>query len=830
MAEIEDNSIPASERGPVVDTNLGNFDLSDVQEEIDELVRPADDNPASSSMISSLLSSMAATNGALDNAAPEGKLPLSDFTNSDQTSTGLPLTDLPESVTLPFLGDVTFAGDISNIVGSIESLRNSSFLQTTNETIDQSASSWSAEEIGAVAIVSVMVPFILLSNVFVIISVVRFRRLHTPTNYFITSLAAVDIFVALATPFGIMFEVFNFGGVEQAGDAVVCLIPNRVLMMACGVSVLTMATIAYDRHTALVSPLEYINVMTSRKVAIMVSVTWIYAAIIVWLPLMAGWYDLPTSSTPCSSNLIQGKAPILFLSAIFVPSCIAIFVCYFRIFMVARHHAKAIAAVEFAVHRHLQVKFIIKDTKYAKTLALVIGVFLILWLPYLTFVFVRAVSSSAFNKWIQTYLVLLTVFNSGINPWLYAFKNNELRAAFKRLFREFCRSKLCLPVDRRASLISAISGTPRLSRTDSRVASLVPEVTVYTINEKLRKSLEFLDEQNIENKHDGYDNVQRRQTDSAVAPCPYLYVKSALRSAASCSDLDSVKVAGSDSGQPGPRSRSFSVDFTLHDDSFPQDGTDSYEVPKLYLKLEPQDGDPGNNETSDYPCDTVNAHSSPSSPTSPVTRAPLTPSKSISFTPVYLQPPPPVPSSRRSSASSYTATSSVQTSSENAKNLQTPTPTAPLSTDYLPAQQLQQQQQPTHQPLRHTHSLAYVQESFLPNVTWEHYCPENLTDAIFHPFVQLPNNPNHSSSHSSTTHPSSHSSTTHPKDQQILTHTQSCPIFDPITTYNLHYPQIPEHRTTLSHHGKSNPHSNRLDFVSLVNREVENSCNRRYLV
>ncbi|CAL1527787.1 unnamed protein product, partial [Lymnaea stagnalis] len=310
-----------------------------------------------------------------------------------------------------------------------------------------------------------MVPFILCSNLLVIASVIRYRRLHTPTNYFITSLAAVDILVALALPFVVAIEVFHFGGADGPHDVVLCLLPNRVLMMACGVSVLTLAAIAYDRHTALVSPLEYVNIMTSRKVTVLVALTWIYSAFIVWLPLMIGWYDVPTELAPCSANLLKSGAPVLFLSAIFAPSCIAILVCYFRIFMVARHHAKAIAAVEFAVHRRLQVKFMIKDTKYAKTLALVIGVFLALWFPYLVYIFIQTVCPIRFDIWVTTYLILLAAFNSGINPWIYAFKNNEFRAAFKRMFKEFCKERFCAPVDRRASLVSTISTTPRLSRT-----------------------------------------------------------------------------------------------------------------------------------------------------------------------------------------------------------------------------------------------------------------------------------------------------------------------------------------------------------------------------
>ncbi|XP_059141813.1 uncharacterized protein LOC131929564 [Physella acuta] len=424
--------------------------------------------------------------------------------------------------------------------------------QTVNSTEDSvyiqpsDSDSWSAADVGAVTLVSLMVPFILCSNLLVFVSVVRYRRLHTPTNYFITSLAAVDILVSLAVPFFVVVEVFHFGGASGPQDVLLCLLPNRVLMMACGVSVLTLATIAYDRHTALVSPLEYINIMTTRKVMTLVTLTWVYSAFIVWLPLMVGWYDVPTELAPCSSDLLKGKASLLFLVAIFLPSCVAILVCYFRIFMVARHHAKAIAAMELAVHGRLQVKFMLKDTKYAKTLALVIGVFLALWFPYLIYIFALTISAIKFNIWLQTYLILLAVLNSGINPWIYAFKNNEFRAAFRRMLKECCSDRFCKPADRRPSLVSAISSTPRLSRTDSRMVSTLLETTLEVLNEKLKRGVNSPEDSGVEGSIKSSSEPRFAQVN-----------KKLRRQTASCCNLDSVKEL-----TPTKPSRRFSLDFS----------------------------------------------------------------------------------------------------------------------------------------------------------------------------------------------------------------------------------------------------------------------------
>lgn len=821
------------------------------EKDVLETVTPAGDlQDRSSNTIMSILSSPHKLSSLFSQEARTLSQPVTII--DEQSRTVSTLTKIPVQISLPALTNLTIPASVTNFMGDIESVTNSTpyFLGSTNVTMLESTSSWTAEEVGAVILVSLMVPFILLSNIFVIVCVVRFRRLHTPTNYFISSLAAVDIFVAMVTPFGVVVEVFNFSSGTGSGDVVFCLLPNRILMMACGVSVLTLANIAYDRYTALVSPLEYVNIMTSRKVGIMVSLTWIYSAVIVWLPLMAGWYDAPTDTDPCSANLIHGKAPLLFLSAIFVPSCVAIFVCYFRIFLVARHHAKAIATMESAVHRRLQVKFLIKDTKYAKTLALVIGVFLVLWLPYLIFIFVKTVSSVKFNIWVQTYLTLLTVFNSGINPWIYAFKNNELKAAFKRIVREFCRDKLCKNVHRRGSLVSAVSGTPRLSRTDSRMASIVPEVTVDSVSEKLKRSLASLDGCEHDNILHVYDNRACHETiaDEISPFSPQVCLKAPLRQAASCSNLNPANTAQIKDLMSKRKTRSFSVDFGVLDESSGQTDLDEggENIAHLYRQLDHPSGHVPTESVNHAP--TEAKYNIFSSSTKRATKTHHTTSTSLSSASSrYIPPPPPSSSSRRPSLSPSQHPSSSSRrpslspsqppSSSSRRPSLSPSQTSTLSLGQSSGESNHQHSSvsqiitPTHQPSffitatspqhhPHTQSLNCPKIALQSDVlSWR---DSQYQDVSLHPNFPLSHAP-------TATCPD----VTQSREPHPLSHTQSCPIFEPVTAYQLLFPQIWEHDgSSYSHQRKVTPYrlENCLDFVSLVHKEAEDSHTGRYLV
>lgn len=307
---------------------------------------------------------------------------------------------------------------------------------------------WNLKEIVGISVAAILVPFILGSNFLVIASVYKFRRLQVPTNYFMVSLAVADMFIALCIPFSTTVELYRF----DIHNVYLCLAPNRVLMSACGASILTLATIAYDRYQALEKPLEYITIMTAKKISILIGFSWTYSAFISWIPLLAKWH-IDIESRQCSFSLLHQHAHILLLAAVFAPACLAIFICYFRIYVIARHHARAIAAVENSLHYNLHMQYIMKDTKYAKTLAIVIGTFLSLWLPFQICLLTEMLTGVVVDDWVRNYVAYVAFLNSGLNPWVYAYKNYEFRAAFKRLFKEWC-GQCCDKNNRRQSVTS----------------------------------------------------------------------------------------------------------------------------------------------------------------------------------------------------------------------------------------------------------------------------------------------------------------------------------------------------------------------------------------
>ncbi|XP_022782927.1 tyramine receptor 1-like isoform X2 [Stylophora pistillata] len=273
-----------------------------------------------------------------------------------------------------------------------------------------------ATNIVAALFVAVQIPVALGGNFIVIASFYTFRDLRTKCNFFIISLAISDLLVAfIAMPFWLTLQitqnVWIYGDMlKQFWDCMDIL---------CGTaSIMNLTAVSFDRQLAITSPFLYPKVLTTRRVICLICFVWCYAATISCLVLI-------------SSNEHQWPYPnyLWFVSVLsfFLPLAIML-VMYARIYLVARYQARQIGR-NYAT-----------DIKAAKTIAVVIGGFVICWLPFFTVVLSYAnrtnipISFLNVAKWLE-YL------NSCLNPVIYTCLNRTYRSAFKKLLRR-CRLKI----------------------------------------------------------------------------------------------------------------------------------------------------------------------------------------------------------------------------------------------------------------------------------------------------------------------------------------------------------------------------------------------------
>ncbi|XP_058249078.1 trace amine-associated receptor 13c-like [Hemibagrus wyckioides] len=256
-------------------------------------------------------------------------------------------------------------------------------------------------------------------NLLVIISVLHFKQLHTPTNMLVLSLAVSDFLVA-----ALLMPVMFIWTIES------CWIFGRdfctVFWLICGflliISIYNIALIAVDRYLALSNPFLYMNRVSVRITCVVIVLDWCVVGVYI-LALMYFNRNF-TNSVMCSGEcfyLINEIWTVIDLvySLIFPLSVIIIF--YTRIFVIAKKHATAIR--ELNNHTRPKTQKITShsmksERKAAKVLGILVSVFLVCLFPY----YIYSLLGDVFEIQTETFqkITILVCLNSTINPVIYA--------------------------------------------------------------------------------------------------------------------------------------------------------------------------------------------------------------------------------------------------------------------------------------------------------------------------------------------------------------------------------------------------------------------------
>ncbi|XP_029973289.1 5-hydroxytryptamine receptor 1B-like [Salarias fasciatus] len=344
--------------------------------------------------------------------------------------------------------------------------------------VDGSAESL-AFQLSLAAVLSLITLATTLSNAFVIATISQSRKLQTPANFLVASLAVTDLLVSiLVMPVCVLYTVLHSWTLGQ----VVCDVWLSSDITCCTASILHLCVIALDRYWAITDAVEYSKKRTPGRAAGMVATAWVIAVSISLPPLF--WRQAKAEElTSCSVNTDHIFYTIYSTFGAFYIPTLLLLALYGRIYVEARKRILKQSPQKKAGKRltsaHLvggspgsaasgrldppssdtassssdQVKVTVSDAllekkrisaarerKATKTLGIILGAYIVCWLPFFIYTLVVATCETCFHAELFDFFTWLGYLNSLINPIIYTMSNEDFKKAFHKLLRFRCRA------------------------------------------------------------------------------------------------------------------------------------------------------------------------------------------------------------------------------------------------------------------------------------------------------------------------------------------------------------------------------------------------------
>ena len=280
-------------------------------------------------------------------------------------------------------------------------------------------------------------------NILVCITVYSSPRLHKAWCYFICSLSVADLLVNLCVqPMEVILTLERMAGVckQSLRDAF-----RLAAYITCGASLMNLAFMSVERLLAIAWPFSQRQVLTQRRIFATLSIIWGVPSFLGITGLIAG------KGTRLSSLLIL----------IGLAGCYGVILTSYGIlFLRTRAHFKVnnvmtLTASQFNIEnkksanspgagRVSEQRTALAVTKKrresekrtAKTIAVVITIFTLSWVPY---GYVLASDPEQHVNSFYIWAVAIGLTNSAVNPVIYFFSSKDFRESSKRILRSTFR-------------------------------------------------------------------------------------------------------------------------------------------------------------------------------------------------------------------------------------------------------------------------------------------------------------------------------------------------------------------------------------------------------
>ena len=270
-----------------------------------------------------------------------------------------------------------------------------------------------------------------IGNAAVLWLIAKTESLRTISNLFLTSLAAADLLVGLViAPTWVFIRCLGYETdtyLQTYGK-----VTDYLWIHTTVATTFNLCCVSLDRYIAIIHSLRYRDILTKRRCYELIAAIWFMSLIL-----------------PCSRFVVPEGSVALWLSFTIITVLIPMIVivsCSMRILRAAAEQSRKIITDNSLQNDHDAVKRGKKNSKAAKTVSIVVGLFVVCWSPSLVTSLVNYFTPDpcGLNKQLSYYtewtsVEALAFTSSAINPWVYCLRNDDFYEALSRTFPCFPR-------------------------------------------------------------------------------------------------------------------------------------------------------------------------------------------------------------------------------------------------------------------------------------------------------------------------------------------------------------------------------------------------------
>uniref|UniRef100_A0A3Q3JBF9 G-protein coupled receptors family 1 profile domain-containing protein n=1 Tax=Monopterus albus TaxID=43700 RepID=A0A3Q3JBF9_MONAL len=265
-------------------------------------------------------------------------------------------------------------------------------------------------------------------NLLVIISISHFRQLHTPTNTLLQSMVVCDLGMGL-----VVMPVEGLRYIEKCWllGRIMCALSTYIFYILSSSSLGHMVLLSIDRYLTICDPMTYSSKVTLTNVKICICFCWACSFTYNGLILLDHLVQ-PDRFSSCHGecvvviNQISGTVD-MFMT--FIGPCTVMAVLYIRVFVAALSQMRVIQSQAAATKARAAPTARKSQPKAARTLGMLIVVFLTCYCPYYYPTLAGVNTSTSLSYY--PILLWIMMLNSCLNPLIYAMFYPWFRKAIK---------------------------------------------------------------------------------------------------------------------------------------------------------------------------------------------------------------------------------------------------------------------------------------------------------------------------------------------------------------------------------------------------------------